>query len=357
VAERSRGVTYRDAGVDIAAATAAVDRIKRHAATTLGDVGEPLGHFGGMYRLTAGPDRLLVASADGVGTKLKLAFLLGGDAHRQIGADIVNHCVGDILALGARPLFFLDYVAMGTLVPETLDAIIRGMAEACRENDLALIGGETAEMPGIYATGEYDLAGFIVGEVAPEAVIDGSRILPGDVLIGLPSAGLHTNGYSLARHIVGLTGDAVEDRKRLDAPLPGGDGLTVGSALMRPHISYSSQIRPLLKDGVIRGMAHITGGGLIDNVPRMLRPGLHARIDPTTWGEPPIFQFLVESGGLSMQERYQALNMGIGFVLAVAPGDADGVGDRLPEAIAVGEVIEDIADQIPGVRSLGISAT
>src|SRR5688500_16048392 len=173
-----------------------------------------------MYRLPAGPDRLMVASADGVGTKLKLAFVLGGDAHARVGADIVNHCVGDILAMGARPLFFLDYIALGKLVPETVESIVAGMSGACRDAGMALIGGETAEMPGMYADGEYDIAGFVVGEVAPGAVIEGSRIETGDLLLGLPSVGLHTNGYSLARRIVGLTGDRAGDVELLSAPLP-----------------------------------------------------------------------------------------------------------------------------------------
>jgi phosphoribosylformylglycinamidine cyclo-ligase len=193
-ATRSR-ITYRDAGVDVAAASAAVTRIKARVEATYGGTdAAPIGHFGGMYRLAAGPDRILVASADGIGTKIKLAFVLGGDAHARVAADLVNHCVNDILALGARPLFFLDYVAMGRLDPTALDGLIAGMADACAANGLALIGGETAEMPGLYAPGEYDVAGFIVGEVAPDAIVDGSSIREGDVLIGLPSDGLHTNG-------------------------------------------------------------------------------------------------------------------------------------------------------------------
>src|SRR5688572_29321624 len=221
-----RTVTYREAGVDIDAASDAVDRVKGHAHSTFGASGAaaPIGHFGGIYRLEAGPDRLLVASADGIGTKLKLAFVLGGEAHARVGADLVNHCVNDILACGARPLFFLDYVAMGQVDGDVLEALVGGMASACRENGLALIGGETAEMPGLYAPGEYDAAGFIVGTVDPEAFVDGSAVRAGDALIGLPSAGLHTNGFSLARRIVGLTGDGEVDRRLLAKPLPGGDG-------------------------------------------------------------------------------------------------------------------------------------
>ncbi len=332
----SKGLTYREAGVNIAAGTEVVDRIKQHAAATLGVAGQPIGHFGGMYRLPAGPDRLLVASADGVGTKLKLAFVLGGDAHSRVGGDIVNHCVGDILALGARPLFFLDYIALGKLVPETVEAIVAGMADACRQAGMALVGGETAEMPGIYADGEYDIAGFIVGEVAPDSVIDGSRVEPGDVLLGLPSIGLHTNGYSLARKIVGLTGDRTIDVERLSAPLPGGDGASIGEALMQPHPSYLSAVRPLLDAGIVRGMAHITGGGLVDNVPRMLRPGLVAEIDADTWAVPPIFTYLCEQGRLSPEERYQVFNMGIGYVIAVAKNDADLAISLAPTARVIG---------------------
>ena len=349
----SKGLTYEQAGVNIAAATAAVDRIKLHAAATLGDAGQPIGHFGGMYRLPAGPDRLLVASADGVGTKLKLAFVLGGEAHARVGADIVNHCVGDILALGARPLFFLDYIALGRLVPETVESIVFGMAGACRDAGMALIGGETAEMPGMYADGEYDIAGFIVGEVAPDAVIDGSRIEPGDLLLGLPGNGLHTNGYSLARRIIGLTGDHDLDRDLLSAPLPDGEGMSIGDALMQPHPSYLPLVRPLLDTGILRGMAHITGGGLVDNVPRMLRPGLHAEIDPNTWPVPPIFSYLIDHGSIVDAERYQAFNMGIGYVVAIAPGDLDHAKNVVPSALEIGRVVAGEGDRAPRIRGLG----
>ncbi len=349
----SNGLTYQQAGVNIAAATAAVDRIKQHAAATLGDAGQPLGHFGGMYRLPAGPDRLLVASADGVGTKLKLAFVLGGSAHARVGADIVNHCVGDILALGARPLFFLDYIALGKLVPETVESIVAGMASACRDAGMALIGGETAEMPGMYADGEYDIAGFIVGEVAPDAVVDGSSIEPGDLLLGLPGVGLHTNGYSLARRIVGLTGDHTRDRELLDAPFPGGDGVSVGDALMQPHPSYVPMVRPLIDAGIVRGMAHITGGGLVDNVPRMLRPGLHAEVDPDTWTVPPIFPYLVNKGGLALSEQYQVFNMGIGYVVAINPGDLDLAKSLAPSALEIGQVVAGESERAPHVIGLG----
>lgn len=350
--------SYRDAGVDRDAASASVARIAEMARATFGaGATRPIGHFGGTYRLGAGGDRVLVASADGIGTKLKLAFILGGDAHARVGADLVNHCVNDILALGATPLFFLDYVAMGALDREALELLVGGMAAACRENGVALIGGETAEMPGMYAPGEYDAAGFIVGEVAPEATVDGSAARAGDVLIGLPSAGLHTNGYSLARHIIGLSGDHVADRARLLAPLPGCAGETIAGALMAPHLSYLSAVLPWLGQNVIHGMAHITGGGLVENVPRMLPEGLAARFDGGTWPEPPIFAYLCERGRVTPGERYRVFNMGLGFVLAVAPEDAAALLAGLNQsagtgARVVGQVVPRPDPTSPAVRGL-----
>jgi len=353
--------TYRDAGVDVGAAAAAVGRIAGLARSTLGPAGAELGigHFGGVYKLSAGRERLLVASADGVGTKLKLAFVLGGEAHARVGADLVNHCVNDVLALGARPLFFLDYVAMGRLDAAVLEALVGGMAAACRENGVALIGGETAEMPGLYAAGEYDAAGFVVGEVAPAAVVDGSAVAGGDVLIGLPSGGLQTNGYSLARRVLGLSGEPAADRQRLAAPLPGGDGETLGEALMRPHRSFLPAVRPLLEHGLVRGMAHITGGGLVDNVPRMLPPGLAARFDRTTWFPPALFGVLAGAGNILPAECWRAFNMGIGFVLAVPAAGADAALDLLaagpapgPLAVAIGRVVAGGGDGEPVVRGL-----
>ncbi len=353
---RHGGLTYRDAGVDIDAATSAVGRVKALAATTfasgVGGAAAPVGHFGGVYRLPGGGEQLLIASADGVGTKLKLAFLVGGEAHARVGADLVNHCVNDVLALGAQPLFFLDYVAMGQLDPTTLERLVEGMAAACREQGLALLGGETAELPGFYATGEYDVAGFIVGMVPPERLVDGAAVRAGDVLIGLPSDGLHTNGYSLARRIVGLSGDPEGDRRLLDRPLPGGAGETIGEALLRPHRSYAAAVRPLLDEGLVRGRAHVTGGGLVDNVPRMLPEGLAAELDAGRWPSQPIFDFLVEMGRIPLAERYRALNMGLGFVLAVAPGDAPAVLTRIPGAVAVGRVVPRGDADAPVIRGL-----
>jgi phosphoribosylformylglycinamidine cyclo-ligase len=280
-----------------------------------------------------------VASADGIGTKLKLAFITGGEAHFRVGADLVNHCANDILALGAKPLFFLDYVAMGTLDPLALERLVAGMSAACRENGLALIGGETAEMPGMYAEGEYDAAGFIVGIVAPDKVIDGSRITAGDRLIGIQSVGLHTNGYSLARRIAGLTGDRATDTAFLAQPLVG-DTVSIGGALLREHPTYVPVVLPLVEQGLIKGIAHITGGGLTDNVPRMLPETLAARFDPATWSAPPIFQWLVERGQMEIGEQYRALNMGIGMVLAVSVENAAAVLTAIPEAREIGEVVE-----------------
>ena len=353
--------TYRESGVDLDAAAASVGRIAALARTTLAGTGAagraPIGHFGGTFRLPGGGDQILVASADGVGTKLKLAFVLGGDAHARVGVDLVNHCVNDVLALGATPLFFLDYIATGRLDPDTVERLVGGMAAACRENGLALIGGETAEMPDFYAAGEYDVAGFIVGTVSPDRTVDGAAVRDGDVLIGLPSDGLHTNGYSLARRIVGLTGDRALDRALLAAPLPGGDGESLGDALMRPHRSYLATVGPLLAEGLVRGMAHITGGGLLDNLPRMLPDGLAAVLDPRSWTPPPVFAHLVVAGGVPPAERYRAFNMGIGFVLAVAPDDAARAIARIerdggPTPVRLGRVGPLDPGQTPIVRGL-----
>lgn len=347
-------VSYKDAGVNIDAATGALAAIKEHARSTFGDSGAaPIGHFGGMFQLPGGPDRLLVASADGIGTKLKLAFVAGGEAHFRVGADLVNHCANDILACGARPLFFLDYVAMGVLDPDVLERLVAGMAAACRENGLALIGGETAEMPGMYADGEYDAAGFIVGIVEPEKVVDGSRIAAGDLLVGIPSVGLHTNGYSLARRIAGLTGDRATDLAILAQPLPG-DSVSLGAALLREHPTYAPAVLPLVEDGLIRGMAHVTGGGLTDNVPRMLPDGLAAHLDPSNWSAPPIFAWLVERGQIEISEQYRALNMGIGMVLAVSPDDLDTVLKSISGARRIGEVVARTPD---GPAVIGLDAS
>ncbi|HXH06179.1 MAG TPA: phosphoribosylformylglycinamidine cyclo-ligase [Vicinamibacterales bacterium] len=330
---------YRDAGVDIEAGHALVRRIRALAgATFTPGVLADIGGFGGLFRLDPSRCRepVLVASADGVGTKLKIAFL--ADGHDTIGEDLVNHCVNDVLVQGAEPLFFLDYFATGRLVPGVAERVIAGLARACRANGCALLGGETAEMPGFYADGEYDLAGFIVGVVERERLIDGRGIAPGDRLIGLPSNGLHTNGYSLARRIV-------FERLGLDVHAHVGElGTTVAEALLRPHRSYLSLVRPLLEANLVKGMAHITGGGLTDNVPRALPAGIGARIDPHAWPVPPLFAWLQRAGGVPADEMRRTFNLGIGFVLVVAPEHTDEVRRRLaeagePDAAVIGEAV------------------
>jgi len=312
-------IDYRESGVDIDAGNEAVRRIKALArATYTKGVLSGVGSFGGLFALDpAVPDPVLVASADGVGTKLKVAFMTG--VHNTIGADLVNHCVNDILVQGAKPLFFLDYLATGRLAPDVAEQIVRGISSACVENGCALLGGETAEMPGFYSEGEYDVAGFIVGVVPRARVIDGSGIAAGDVLIGLPSSGLHTNGYSLARRLV-------FDVLGLDVTTHVAElGATVGEALLRTHRSYLRQILPLLDRGWIKGMAHITGGGITENVPRMLPEGRTFSLDRDGWTVPPLFTWLQRAGDLEEPEMFRAFNMGVGLVLACSPADADQV--------------------------------
>ena len=306
-------VDYRQSGVDIDAGNETVRRIKELArATYTRGVLSGVGSFGGLFALDGGvPDPVLVASADGVGTKLKVAFM--ANVHDTVGADLVNHCVNDILVQGARPLFFLDYLATGRLAPDVAEQIVRGMSQACSENGCALLGGETAEMPGFYSPGEYDVAGFIVGIVSRSRVIDGSRIVAGDALIALPSTGLHTNGYSLARRIAfDILGLNVESR----VPEL---GETVGEALLKVHRSYLRVVAPLLDQGLVKGMAHITGGGITENVPRMLPDGLGFSLDRESWTVPPLFRWLQRAGELDDAEMFRAFNMGVGLVLACAP--------------------------------------
>jgi phosphoribosylformylglycinamidine cyclo-ligase len=314
---------YKNAGVDIDAGNEVVRRIKGLAkSTATRGVVSDLGSFGGLFHLGARglQDPVLVSSADGVGTKLRLAFMTG--VHGTIGVDLVNHCVNDILVQGAEPLFFFDYLATGRLDPDVAVTIVEGLARACRENGCALLGGETAEMPGFYADGEYDVAGFIVGAVERTKIIDGRGIGAGDVLIGLPSSGLHTNGYSLARSIV-------FDRLKLSvADRVPELGTTVGEALLVPHRSYLPVIAPLLGGAmagaeVIKGMAHITGGGITDNLPRVLPLGTEARVRLGAWQVPAVFRWLQAAGGVPQGDMLRTFNMGIGLILVVARGDAD----------------------------------
>jgi phosphoribosylformylglycinamidine cyclo-ligase len=317
---------YKQSGVDIEAGNEVVRRIRALARSTFTPaVLSDIGSFGGLFRLPQGiTDPVLVASADGVGTKLKVAFLAG--SHGTVGVDLVNHCVNDILVQGASPLFFLDYLATGSLRPDVAERIIGGMARACGDNGCALLGGETAEMPGFYQDGEYDLAGFIVGIVGRARLVDGSRIAAGDALIALPSSGLHTNGYSLARRIVfdrlGLTVDAfVADV-----------GRTVGEALLEPHRSYLRAIEPLLHAGLVKGMAHITGGGITDNLPRILPQDLAAHVDTRSWSVPPIFEWLRRSGQIRVDDMRRTFNMGVGLIVACATTDVRRVLDLLEQA-------------------------
>jgi phosphoribosylformylglycinamidine cyclo-ligase len=268
-----------------------------------------------------------VSSVDGVGTKLKIASALA--KHDSIGIDLVNHCVNDILTCGAEPLFFMDYIAMGKLVPEQVETVATGLATACRDVGCALIGGETAEMPGLYAGKDYDLVGFIIGVVEKEKINMGHSIKVGDAIIGLPSNGLHTNGYSLVRRIFSIT-----ELKKQYSEL----GRTLGEELLEPHRCYYHQLKPLLS--LIRGMAHITGGGLIDNVPRVLPRGMAAQINGRAWLIPPIFQLVQQRGNIDQNEMYRVFNMGIGMVLIISSADIDRFIRALPDAKIIGEVVE-----------------
>jgi phosphoribosylformylglycinamidine cyclo-ligase len=308
---------YADAGVDIDAKAAALARAKKAIRSTftpgvLGDVGG----FGGLFRpdLSAYRDPVLVASTDGVGTKLKIAIEMG--RHDTCGGDLVRHCVNDILVQGARPLFFLDYIAAGRLEPGVVESVIEGIAAACRENGTALIGGETAEMPGFYAQGEYDVAGTIVGVVDRDDILDGSRVAAGDVVVGLPSVGLQTNGYTLARKVffeeMGLR--PADRLKELG-------GRSVGDALLDPHLSYLKSLEPLLEARIVHAMAHLTGGGFYDNIPRVLPDGLDVVIKAGAWPVPPVFEVIEREGRVSFEEMHRVFNMGIGMTVFVAAGD------------------------------------
>jgi phosphoribosylformylglycinamidine cyclo-ligase len=330
---------YRSSGVDIDAGNEVVRRIKRLAKSThTPGVLSEIGSFGGLFSVgSLGlSDPVLVASADGVGTKLKLAFLT--NVHDSIGEDLVNHCVNDILVQGARPAFFLDYLATGRLSPDVAASIVEGIARACSANGCALLGGETAEMPGFYQDGEYDLAGFIIGAVERAHIIDGKRIAAGDVLLGLPSSGLHTNGYSLARRIV-------FDHLKLDVSTQVPElNATVGEALLQPHRSYLPIIDPLLGTPAIKGMAHITGGGITDNLPRILPEGTSALVNRSTWDVPPLFRWLVDAGGVPEDDAYRAFNMGIGLIIACSPEDEQELLTTFrehgePDACVIGRIV------------------
>ena len=322
--------TYTDAGVNVEVAAKAKGLIAKHARSTLRpEVLSGVGFFGGLFEFKGYKEPVLVSSVDGVGTKLKIASALG--RYDSVGIDIVNHCVNDILTCGAEPLFCLDYIAMGKLMPEAVEAIARGLASACRDAGCALIGGETAEMPGVYTGEDYDLVGFIIGVVEKEKIIMGKTIVVGDAILGLPSSGLHTNGYSLVRKVFG------ETKSALDTFYPE-LGQKLGEVLLTPHRCYLHQLKPLLP--VIKGMAHITGGGLVDNVPRVLPKGLAAKFNSRAWVVPPIFQLIQKQGNIDRDEMFHVFNMGIGMVVICSPDNVDHFTKALPEAKLIGEVVK-----------------
>ncbi len=320
---------YAAAGVNIDAGNEAVNRIKKHARSTFNSrVLADLGFFGGLYQLPGDGDKVLVSSVDGVGTKLKLAIAL--NKHDTVGIDIVNHCINDIFTCGAEPLFFMDYLAVSKLDPAQAESIVSGLASACRDAGIVLIGGETAEMPGMYGEGDYDLAGFVLGIVDKDKVINGSNIISGDVVLGLPSSGLHTNGYSLVRRIFG------EDAASLNKTYPD-LGRTLGEVLLEPHRCYYKAVKPALS--CVKGMAHITGGGLIDNVPRIIPDGLAAHFDSSKWQVPAIFDLIRKTGDVNGDEMYRVFNMGLGMVLVCSPADAEKVKSAAADAVVVGEIV------------------
>lgn len=330
--------TYRDAGVDIDAQDRALAQVKKLVRNTYTDgVLSDQGAFGGMFRVPKGLRQpVLVASADGVGTKLRLAFATG--RHDTVGQDLVNHCINDILVQGARPLFFLDYLATGRLDPDVVTDVIGGVATACAASGVALLGGETAEMPGFYGDGEYDLAGFIVGIVDRRRVLDPSAVRANDILVGLPSTGLHTNGYSLARRVF-FDGLGYQPTDRVPEL-----GHSVADELLSIHRCYLGPVLPLIDDGLVRAAAHITGGGLTDNLPRVLPAGVAARIKVGAWDVPPVFRVLARAGEVPEDDMWRTFNMGVGMVLIVAPRRLGTVLERLRKAgcpgFPMGNVIE-----------------
>ncbi len=329
---------YRSAGVDLDAANRAKEALKSLVASTRDEYTlSEVGDFGGLYAVPSDlASPVLVSSADGVGTKLKVAFMVG--KHDTVGQDLVNHCVNDILVQGARPLFFLDYLATGEMDEGVVRDVVSGVATACRENGCALLGGETAQMPDFYQAGEYDLAGFIVGAVERKSLLDASRTRAGDLLIALGSSGLHTNGYTLARKIafeaLGLTAES---------PFPG-SGDTVAGTLLTVHRSYLAALGPELANGSLHAMAHVTGGGIPGNLPRSLGPGLGARVETSSWTPPDVFTVLEEAGGVGKGEMFRVFNMGVGMLVIVGRDDADEIVSRLQargeDAWIVGEVVD-----------------
>jgi phosphoribosylformylglycinamidine cyclo-ligase len=343
------GLSYRDAGVDRAAAERAKNRIGEIVASTdVEGVLSAVGSFGGLFRVPAGlRSPVLVSSADGVGTKLKVAIRAG--RHDTVGHDLVNHCVDDILVEGARPLFFLDYIGMGALDEGVVEALVEGIARGCRQNGCALLGGETAEMPDFYAPGEYDLAGFIVGIVEEEGRPGAHRARPGDQLVGLASDGFHTNGYSLLRR---LLFDRLE--LDLDDPFPEADA-SVGDLLLRVHRSYLAPVHPLIQQGRVSALAHITGGGIPGNLNRSIPDSLQARVDPSSWELPPEFRGVMNAGGIAESEMFETFNMGVGLILVVPETEAGGVVDELSAAGERAWVMGDLRKRPDGEPAVRLS--
>jgi phosphoribosylformylglycinamidine cyclo-ligase len=325
---------YARAGVDISAKNISNRLIgKLASATHSPQVLSDAGFFNGMYEFKGFKQPVLVSSTDSVGTKIRIAIAL--DRYDTVGIDIVNHCVNDIFTCGASPIFFLDYIGIGKLIPERVASIVEGLARACRDVNCVLIGGETAELGDFYHGADFDLAGFVIGVVEKDEIIAGKAIAAGDAVLGLPSNGLHTNGYSLARKIFGETRQALEKRfPEIDRP--------IGEVLLEPHLCYYNRLKPLLP--LIKGMAHITGGGLIDNVPRILPEGLAARFDSRAWSVPPVFPLIQRLGNVDRDEMYHVFNMGIGMVAVGAPENVSKFTAQLPEVKIIGEVVKQVGE-------------
>ena len=327
---KDKSLAYARAGVDIDAADRTKNLIRGLARSTFRpEVLTDIGLFGAFFRFKGYAEPVLVSSADGVGTKLKIASIMG--RYDTVGQDLVNHCINDILCCGAEPLFFLDHIAMGKLVPRRVQSIVSGLAKACRESGCALIGGETAEMPGLYAGDDFDLVGFIVGAVEQRRIINGKKIRAGDAVLGLPSSGLHTNGYSLARRVFKIEKEPLV----LDKRFPGLKR-KLGLELLQPHRPYYSQLKPFLRH--IRGLAHITGGGFSGNIPRILPKGLCVHIDKGAWQVPPLFKLIQERGQISESEMYRVFNMGIGMVVICSQDLARSMLAKLDGAVMLGRV-------------------
>ena len=324
--------TYKSAGVDVEAADKVKSRIADLAASTHGpEVLTALGGFGGLYQLAKYESPVLVSGTDNVGTKLKIAIAM--ESYQGLGEDVVNACVNDVITSGAKPLFFLDYIATGQVDSDLTQALITGVVKACRENGCALIGGETSELPGLFAPKEFDLSGFAVGVVEKDEILAPESVRQGDILIGLPSTGLHTNGYSLVRHVLDINNDPSPLFQYHESL-----GCTLGEALLQPHRAYFPLIEPIIS--YVKSIAHITGGGLSDNLPRALPKNLCADIEKQTWTVPPVFEVLRDLGVIDSKEMYRVFNMGLGMVLICDEGSKDAICTLIPDATVVGSVVE-----------------